>query len=201
MGLLVKDAYRLKDKVQLTLRLNYFSSILSVILGFMCLYTLDIHRILPYAFFAYGVINIINTMVYHKHKNLVITYNITSIVGLICAVIITVYSGGINSPFIFVLALIVLTGYATTRLYGKIYLYLNMLVIFLLYLESTPYFSFAENVVPESSRSLFSFLSIFFSVYLMGDVLGKNLLKAHHNLYKSRNEVELRIKEKETLLK
>ncbi|SDM58538.1 sensor histidine kinase [Kriegella aquimaris] len=201
MGLFVKDTYRLKDKVQLTLRVNYFSSIISVVLGLMCLYTLDIYRILPFAFFAYSVINIINTLAYYKHKNLVITYNITSIVALICAVIITLFSGGINSPFIFVLALIVLTGYATTRLYGKVYLYLNMLIVIILYIESTTDLSFTENMVPESSRNLFSFLSVFFSVYLMGDVLGKNLLKAHHNLYKSRNEVELRIKEKETLLK
>lgn len=201
MRLFVKDTYRLKDKVQLTLRISYFSAFFSVVLGFVCLYVLQIDRVLPHAFFTYGIINFLNTLLYSKHKSLITTYNITSIVGLTCATVITLYSGGINSPFIFVLVLIVLTGYATTRLYGKVYLYLNMLIIFFLYVESSTGLSLTENVVPASSRNLFSFLSVFFSVYLMGDVLGKNLLKAHHNLYKSRNEIELRIKEKETLLK
>ncbi|MBT8307337.1 MAG: sensor histidine kinase [Maribacter sp.] len=197
----VKDEYRLKDKVKLTLRVNYFSSFFAIILGFLCLYVLNINVILPYVFFGFGAINLINTFAYKTHKNLTATYNITSIVALISATVITLYSGGINSPFIFVLALIVFTGYVTTRSYGKIYLYINMLIICLLYIESLPDYTIAENVVPETSRNLFSFLSILFSVYLLGGVLGKNLLKAHHNLYKSRNEIEKRIKEKETLLR
>ena len=197
----VKDEYRLKDKVKLTLRVNYFSSFFAIILGFLCLYVLNINVILPYVFFGFGAINLINTFAYKTHKNLTTTYNITSIVALISATVITLYSGGINSPFIFVLALIVFTGYVTTRSYGKIYLYINMLIICLLYIESLPDYTIAENVVPETSRNLFSFLSILFSVYLLGGVLGKNLLKAHHNLYKSRNEIEKRIKEKETLLR
>ncbi len=197
----VKDEYRLKDKVKLTLRVNYFSSFFAIILGFLCLYVLNINVILPYVFFGFGAINLINTFAYKTHKNLTATYNITSIVALISATVITLYSGSINSPFIFVLALIVFTGYVTTRSYGKIYLYINMLIICLLYIESLPDYTIAENVVPETSRNLFSFLSILFSVYLLGGVLGKNLLKAHHNLYKSRNEIEKRIKEKETLLR
>ena len=197
----IKDEYRLKDKVRLTLRVNYFSSIFAIVLGFICLYVLNINEILPHAFFAFGTINLLNTFAYGSHKNITLTYISTSLVGLICATIITLYSGGINSPFIFVLALIVFTGYVTTRLYGKIHLYINILIICLLYIESLPAYSLAENVVPQASRNLFSFLSIIFSVYLLGGVLGKNLLKAHHNLYKSRNEIEKRIKEKETLLR
>ena len=197
----VKDEYHLKDKVKLTLRVNYFSSILTIILGFLCLYVLKINEILPYVFFGFGTINLINSFAYKSHKNLTLTYNITSILALVSATIITLYSGGINSPFIFVLALIVFTGYVTTKSYGKTYLYINMLIICILYIESLPAYDIAQNVVPETSRNLFSFLSILFSVYLLGGVLGKNLLKAHHNLYKSRNEIEKRIKEKETLLR
>ncbi|MBD0779188.1 sensor histidine kinase [Maribacter sp. ANRC-HE7] len=201
MKISVQDEYRLKDKIKLTLRVNYFSSIFAIILGFLCLYVLNITEILPYAFWGFGVINLINTIAFKWHNNLTVTYNITSITGLISGTFITLFSGGINSPFIFVLALIVFTGYVTTKLYGKVYLYINMSIVCLLYLESLPQYSLAYNVVPEASRNLFSLLSILFSVYLLGGVLGKNLLKAHHNLYKSRNEIEKRIKEKETLLR
>jgi len=38
-------------------------------------------------------------------------------------------------------------------------------------------------------------------VYLLGGVLGKTLLHAHHNLHKTKNELEDKIVEKETLLK
>jgi two-component sensor histidine kinase len=197
----VKDEYRLRDKVKLTLRVNYFSSLFAIILGFLCLYILKITEILPYVFFGFGAINLINTLLFKSHRNLTLTYTITSIVALVSATVITLYSGGINSPFIFVLALIVFTGYVTTKSYGKTYLYINLLIICLLYIESLPEYNIAANLVPETSRNLFSFLSILFSVYLLGGVLGKNLLKAHHNLYKSRNEIEKRINEKETLLR
>ncbi|WP_282054266.1 sensor histidine kinase [Maribacter luteus] len=201
MKMPVKDEYRLVDKVKLTLRVNYFSSIFAIIFGFLCLYTLDINEILLYAFFGFGVVNLLNTLAFKLHNNITVTYNITSIIGLICGTFITLYSGGINSPFIFVLALIVFTGYVTTKLYGKIYLYLNLTIVCLMYLETLPAYTFTFNAVPEASRDLFSLFSILFSVYLLGGVLGKNLLKAHHNLYKSRNEIEKRIKEKETLLR
>ncbi|MGB5497926.1 MAG: sensor histidine kinase [Maribacter sp.] len=197
----VKDEYRLRDKVKLTLRVNYFSSIFAIILGFLCLYILKITEILPYVFFGFGAINLINTLLFKSHRNLTLTYNITSIAALVSATIITLFSGGINSPFIFVLALIVFTGYVTTKSYGKTYLYINMLIICLFYIESLPEYNIVANLVPETSRNLFSFLSILFSVYLLGGVLWKNLLKAHHNLYKSRNEIEKRINEKETLLR
>ncbi len=168
----VKDEYHLRDKVKLTLRVNYFASIFAIILGFLCLYILKINEILPYVFFGFGAINLINTLLFKSHRNLTLTYNITSIVALVSAIVITLFSGGINSPFIFVLALIVFTGYVTTKSYGKIYLYINMLIICLLYIESLPEYNIADNLVPETSRNIFSLLSILFSVYLLGGVLG-----------------------------
>jgi two-component sensor histidine kinase len=96
---------------------------------------------------------------------------------------------------------VVFAGYATTRRYGRIYLYISILIIILIYLQGITTFSFTQNIVPSGSQRFFSFLSVIFSVYLLGGVLGKNLLKAHHDLYKSKMQVEQQIKEKETLLK
>ncbi|WP_232622961.1 sensor histidine kinase [Pareuzebyella sediminis] len=142
-----------------------------------------------------------NTFSYKYHRNLMLTYNIVSIMTLAGASVITLYSGGINSPFIFVLALIVVAGYVTTKAYGSLYLNLNLLIIVLIYSQSIADFSFVTNVVPEKSKNLFALLSVLFSVYLLGGVFGKNLLHAHHNLYKTKSELEEKILEKETLIK
>lgn len=201
MSLLREDLYRLKDKIRLTMRVNYISSALSIIFGLVCLFLLKITQIIPYIFIAFGFLNLLNTALFSKHKSLTLTYNITSIMALATSISITLYSGGINSPFIFVLALIVFAGYISTRAYGRIYLNLNLLIIVLIYSQSVAQFTFTENVVPIGSRNLFSLFSILFSVYLLGSVLGKNLLKAHHELHKIRKENEISIKEKDTLLK
>ncbi len=192
---------RLHDKVRLVLKVNYFTSVFALIFFVLCLFVLDIKKVIPYVFLSFGILNLINTLLYKYHKNLTLTYNIVSIMTLAGAIIITLFSGGINSPFIFVLALIVVAGYITTKSYGSLYLNLNLLIIVLIYSQSIADFSFVSNVVPEQSKNLFALLSVLFSVYLLGGVFGKNLLSSHHNLYKTKDELEAKITEKETLLK
>ncbi|MCM4169975.1 histidine kinase [Arenibacter sp. TNZ] len=201
MQIPIQDQYRLQDKVRLTLRVNYISSVLSIVFGIVCIYFLKITQIIPAIFIAFGVLNLANTLLFHKHKTLALTYNFTSIMALAASVIITIYSGGINSPFIFVLALVVFAGYMSTKVYGRVYLNLNLLIIILIYSQNVAEFSFTENMVPAQSKNMFALFSILFSVYLLGGVIGKNLLKAHNELHKIRNENEARIKEKDTLLK
>lgn len=195
------DQDRMRDKVSLTLRVSYISSLISFIFGLLCLFLMDITVVVPYVFIVFATINLGNALAYRYHQNLTFTYNIISITGLISALIITLFTGGINSPFIFVLAIVVFAGYISTRNYGKIYLYISFLLVILIYTQGVSDFSFTQNVVPAEWQNLFSFLSVMFSVYLLGGVLGKNLLKAHHNLYKAQVENEKRLREKETLLK
>ncbi|MGY8914244.1 MAG: histidine kinase dimerization/phosphoacceptor domain -containing protein, partial [Flavobacteriales bacterium] len=66
---------------------------------------------------------------------------------------------------------------------------------------SSSNYAITENVVPLANRSLFALFCVLFSVYMIGGVFGKFLLKAHHRLYKSKREIEERISEKETLLR
>ena len=76
-----------------------------------------------------------------------------------------------------------------------------MIIIAILFLYETGDFKISENTVPEASQNWFAFLSTGFAIYLLGGVFGRNLLRAHHKLYRSRNEIQERIVEKETLLK
>jgi two-component sensor histidine kinase len=192
---------RLRNKAKLVLRVNYFTSFFSLLFCCICLFFLEITKVIPFIFLGFGILNLMNTILYYYHKNLTLTYNIVSIMTLAGASVITLYSGGISSPFIFVLAIIVIAGYVTTKKYGTLYLNLNLLIIVLIYSQSIADFSFVTNVIPEQSKNLFALLSVLFSVYLLGGVFGKNLLHAHHTLYKTKSALEDKINEKETLLK
>jgi len=59
---------RLKSKVLLVLKVNYFTSIFSLFFGAICIFVLDINRVIPYVFFAFGILNLANTL-YHKYHN------------------------------------------------------------------------------------------------------------------------------------
>ncbi|WP_276391350.1 sensor histidine kinase [Eudoraea chungangensis] len=200
MAELINYEFNKEDRAKLTLKISLYTSVFSFVFGVVCLLFLDIYEVIPQVLFLFGGLNLINTLLYKSHKNLALTYNIISILGLTCATIITLYSGGINSAFIFVLAIVVFAGYATTRAYGKVYLYLAVLIIGLIFFQGNSDFSITKNVVPEGSQNIFSFISVLFAVYLLGGVLGKNLLKLHTDLFKAKTIVDERIKEKETLL-
>ncbi|MEO9513835.1 MAG: sensor histidine kinase [Flavobacteriaceae bacterium] len=197
----IKDKYRLQDKTDLVLKVNYNSALFAIIFGAICLFFLNIKDIIPYVFFGFAVLNMLNTFLHSINKNTLFTYNVTSILSMIGSIIITLYSGGIQSPFIFVLAIVVFAGYVTTKIYGRLYLIINLIILTMLFLYGLGDFRISENIVPLESRDWFAFLSAVFAVYLLGGVFGRNLLKAHHKLYKSRNEIQDRIEEKETLLK
>lgn len=201
MKITTKDDYRLKDKTELVVKVNYFASFFSLLLGLASYFFLDIKGIIPFAFFVFAVLNFLNTWLLRSHHNLILTYNITSVLAMVSAILITVYSGGIQSPFIYVLGIVVFAGYVSTRVYGKIYLFINLLVVALIFLHDLSSFNLASDQVPPESKDWFAFLSIVLAVYLLGGVFGKNLLEAHHKLYKTKRDVEDRIIEKETLLK
>ncbi|HET8736590.1 MAG TPA: sensor histidine kinase, partial [Pricia sp.] len=93
---------RFRDKARLVIKVNYFSSLFSLLFGAVCFYVLDITYVIPYVFLIFGLLNLANTLLFRYHGNLTFTYNIVSIMTLAGATIITLYSGGINSPFIFV---------------------------------------------------------------------------------------------------
>ena len=192
---------RLKYQLRLVLRVNYVSIAFTLLFSAICYFFLGIKEIIPQVLISFSVVNILNILVYYIHKNLILTYNILSISTLIIACIITLYSGGINSPFIFVIALIVVAAYITHKSYGTAYLYVSLLLIILIYSQSLPQYSFTTNVIPVNSRDFFALCSIFFSIYLLGGVFVKNLLKAHNKLYRTKSDLEEKITEKETLLK
>ncbi len=195
------DQERLKDKVSLILKVNYVSSVLALAFGLLCYFVLNITQIIPFVFVVFGILNLINTWLFQKHDNIIVTYNLSSIMALISAFIITIYSGGINSEFIFTLALIVFAGYVTTKRYGQVYLILVFCLVLLIFSQSIPELSITENVIPEDSKSLFNLLSVLFSMFLLGNIFGKNLLRTHHALYRSKKELTAQMEEKETLLK
>lgn len=196
-----EDNRRLQDKIQLILKVNHNSILTSIVFGLACMFLLQIKGVIPFVFFGYAALNFLNTFLYNRHKNLTVTYNIASILAMAGGILITIFSGGIQSPFILVLAIVVFAGYVTTKMYGQFYLIVNLVVVTMIFLYDLGDFNLSENTVPLGSRRWFAFLSVVFAVYLLGGVFGKNLLRAHHKLYKSRKEVQERIDEKETLLK
>lgn len=195
------DQERLDDKINLILKVNYVSSILAIMFGALSYFVLGITEILPIAFIGFAVCNLINTRLLKTHKNASLTYNISSVLALITAFVITLYSGGINSAFIFMLALIVFAGFVSTKKYGEMYLILVFFLVLLIFSQSFDAYKITYNVVPQSAQHIFSLLSVLFSLFLLGNIFGKTLLRTHHALYSTKKQLSAQMEDRETLIK
>ncbi|MDO1514090.1 sensor histidine kinase [Maribacter confluentis] len=195
------DQERLQDKTKLFLRVSYATSIISILFGAICYFILHVTQIIPFLLVAFGIINLINLQYFKVHKQILPTFNISSVIGLISAFVVTLYSGGIQSSFIFMLPLIGFGGFVNSSKYGRNYFNLIYVLICLLFTQTIPSLRVTENVVPEEYFGTFSFLSILISVYLLGNTFGKSLLKTYNALYTSKKNMAIQVHEKENLLK
>ncbi|TLP76739.1 sensor histidine kinase [Maribacter sp. ACAM166] len=195
------DQERLQDKTKLFLRVTYTTSIFSILFGAFCYFLLSITEVIPFALFGFGILNIISLQYFKVHKNILPTYNFSSIIGLIASFLVTLFSGGIQSPFIFIIPLIAFGGFINSSKYGKMYLNIIILLILIIFTQSIPELKVTENVIPESSNPLFSLISVLFAVLILGNTFGKSLLKTYNALYTSKKVMALQVLEKENLLK
>lgn len=197
------DQERLQDKTKLFLRVNYTTSIISILFGALCYFLLDITEVVPFPLMAFGILNLINLQYFKIHKKILATFNFSSILGLISSLIVTLYSGGIHSPFIFMIPIVAFGGFIiiNSSRYGKIYLNVIPVLIILIFSQTIPELKITENVIPESSSAVFSLVSVLFSVFILGNTFGKSLLKTYNALYTSKKVMAIQVHEKENLLK
>ncbi|MEP2281193.1 sensor histidine kinase [Maribacter sp.] len=195
------DKERLQDKTKLFLRVNYTTSIISVLFGALCYFFLNITKIIPFALAGFAILNFVNLLYFRSHKNIVPTFNFSSIIGLFTAVVVTVYSGGIHSPFIFMIPLIAFGGFINSTKYGRVYFNIITILILLVFTQSIPELRITENLVPKETSSVFSLVSILFAVFILGNTLGKTLLKTYNAMYRSKKALANQVHEKENLLK
>lgn len=190
----------LRNKTLLITRANRFSTALSLILAPVCLFLLDTKWVIPVVFASFALLNFINIIWYSRQPDVQRTYIITSVLGAVAAVLVTLYSGGIESPFLFIIAVMVFGGYLATRSYGRRKLILAFAVLAGLWLLGR-LGELPSNAVPEESRPLFSLISLLFAIYLLGGILGKLVSTQQKEGYRLQRQLQEQGRQKELLLK
>ena len=190
---------RLDNQSRLLINFAYASSTLSFIVGILLMYLFKIVGYIPITFILYALLNLINTLLYKKFNKLLISSLIGSLLSLMGVLIVTIFSGGINSPFIFVFSIIILGGYMAGHIFGKIYLAIVLFSILCIYGISE--YGTITNEIPENAKDNFSLISIVFCSYLLLGVFGKHLLITNERLIASKAKIKEGIAEKEILLR
>jgi len=196
------DNKKIEKKTSLTLMLTYSCSLLMFLFALFCFYIIDIRGIIFKALITFSLLNMFNFFLFFRHKNLVILYNIFSVLIFILSFLICLYSGGINSRFTMFIVLLIFAGYFSNSFYGKLWLIIAPFSVIILYIIGL--LNNKTNIIPHeisSSYNLFISLIIILVSGLVGGLMNKN----HQKLFEKKKVIEkqniLLEKQKEELIK
>lgn len=190
----------LGKQTMLTLNVAYTCSIMSFLFSIFCYFYLGITGIIFKVLLVYSILNSLNILFFFKHKKLIITYNVMSILAFVATYLISLNSGGVNSPFASFLVLIIFSGYASSRFYGNLWLVVISLAAISLYIISVSKYEF-PNYVGEEASDAFNFFFLLFLIILLGGVFGRLMNKNNEKVYLAKKEIAQRNEEKAIMLK
>ena len=114
---------------------------------------------------------------------------------------VSLFSGGLQSPFLFLLGLLVLLAYRSRSLHGHLYLAGSLLGLAFLWAQDQQVFLTAYNAVPEGRQGVFTLFVVILFMAFLGRIFGHLFFKKLHGIYRSKEDLEQKVAEKEMLLK
>jgi two-component sensor histidine kinase len=162
---------------------------------------LDVSQPLVLGLFAVTALTGLSTVLYRTASKQPLVFNIIA-VGFLSGILwVSLYSGGLQSPFLFVLGLLVVLAYMSKPLLGYLYLALSMLGIALLWWQGNQEIPDTYNAVPQSSQAIFAVLVFILFMAFLVVIFGRRIIERMHGIYQGKEELEKRVEEKEMLLK
>src|SRR5690606_39686995 len=96
-----KDTYGFEDRSDLIIKVNYSASLIAALFGIIGFFYLDIRGVIPYTFIVFAFLNVVNTLLYQSHKNLLATYIAATLMTFLSAIIVSLSLLGIQAPLAF----------------------------------------------------------------------------------------------------
>ena len=198
------ENFRYKDKygrtTVLTLDVLFSLSVITFLFSLFCFLYLDITEVVFYALFIYSVFNTINILLFFKHKKILKTYLVSSYIGFLTVLVISFYSGGINSPAISFLVLLVFFGYLIKKVYGNTLLVLVTLSVVTFYFIDVLNYELVNEITKENNAE-FNLIFLLFLIIILGGVFGRMMNKTNHKISLAKKEIINKNDEKTVMLK
>jgi len=198
------ENFRYKNKygrtTVLTLDVLYTLSLITFLFSICCFMFLDIKGVVFYTLFAYSISNTLNILLFFKHKNIIKTYIVSNYIGFLTVLVISYYSGGINSPAISFLVLLIFFGYLIKKVYGNILLVLVTLSVIVFYLINIFNYELV-NEITKKNNAEFNLVFLLFLIIILGGVFGRMMNHTNHKVSQAKIEIVRRNDEKTVMLK
>lgn len=153
---------------------------------------------MPVLFFSYAAALVLNLLAMKYHHKAMLAYQIMIYISYAMTVAFILYTGGIESPAVFILCTMPIGAFNTSRKQGKIWTSIALASFIILYFSDT--FGIpVQNVIPENYRHLFLFSMILF-VFALITVFSIIFKYSSYNLYRAHNLASEQLNDKKKRL-
>lgn len=191
----------LSKQIEIALKISSYAHTLCLCIFLLLSFLLDFDGVLPYLFLIYYIISQSNNLLYRLHKNILIVSITFFASSFISTLLISLYSGGLHSPFLGVIIVAIMGSFISGLKHGRFFLSIGFLGFVILFLNDVfgwiPDQTYSE--IQERYFAILSYLFIFIIAGSAGLIIAKTSFKgfqAKKELEKKTVEIE---KQKETL--
>ncbi len=153
---------------------------------------------MSYLFFAYVGGLLLNLMALKFHNKAMVAYQVMIYISYAMTVVFILYTGGIESPAVFILCTLPIGAFNTSRKQGKIWVGIALVSFIVLYYSE--FFGIpVNNVIPEQHRNIFH-LSMILFIFSLITVFSIIFKYSSYNLYRAHSFASGQLEEKKKRL-
>lgn len=178
----------LKKQIEIALKVSNTAHYTCLILFIFLKFGLEFEGTLPFLFGGYFVISQINTLLFKIHKNVLVLSIVFFVASYLMTFLISQYSGGLNSPFLSIIVIIIVGGFISSLKHGRIFLCLGIVTFLILYLEDVYDVTFDYHYTNVQIR-YFALLTYAF-IFLISGYVGFIIAKTSFMAYKNKKELQ-----------
>lgn len=196
-----KHHERLRDLHAFFIKVSRSLTLATLLLAMLLLLLSGIPKTVSLSVMGFGLLIGVNLWIYTHHKRLSLAGIVLAVLTFLSSFIVIQFSGGLNSPYIFVLFILCFTGYTISRTLGSILLISTATSLIILRFGLLEPVGLRVTEISEEGRLYFTTLCLLYAAFLLIGSIAGQLRGLHERMYAEKSEVENRLNEKEILLK
>jgi class 3 adenylate cyclase len=178
----------LSKQTEIALKISRYAYLLCLVLFLILKFILDVDGFLPFIFLSYSICSFLNNSMYRFHGRIVIVSNVFFALAFLYILLISLFSGGLTSPFVSMSAVSIVGSFISGLKHGRFFLALGIIVFSLLFLFDIMGWV-PDHGFTEIQQRYFALLTYAFNFTISG-AAGLIIAKTSFRGYQAKKEVD-----------
>ena len=180
----------LDRQIRVTNMVGYSIVLFFAIIYLISRFALNLEHPLVNITLGFTIASLANLLLYKVHKKIYLTYQFIIIMTFLVILILTWYTGGLRSPAIFILVVIPVAAFSTSKKQGAGWSVVVFVTAILMMLSES---SLPESIISSENEVRFTSIVIFFTfgvIVLISYLVNESAFSTHRKLDRDRTQLE-----------